>query len=195
MPLGEVVERVRALAAPLGARPLEAELVGLIPAAALAGYPGRRADPRLRPRRSRRSSARLAAALSGSGARFSAMAQTKKKRRRKHRGTQGGRIDTNRRARARAAARRRRPAPAPAASRRPAKPTARRPGAARSSAASSRRSIFTALLMLIFKRPLGVALGLGAFMLVFYIPAGYYIDTMMWRRRERARIRDTRKRE
>jgi glutamate formiminotransferase / 5-formyltetrahydrofolate cyclo-ligase len=39
VPLGEVVERVRALAAPLGARPLEAELVGLIPKAALAGYP------------------------------------------------------------------------------------------------------------------------------------------------------------
>lgn len=38
-PLGEVVERVRELAAPLGARPLEAELIGLIPAAALAGYP------------------------------------------------------------------------------------------------------------------------------------------------------------
>jgi glutamate formiminotransferase len=40
MPLGAVVETVRALAAPLGARPVEAELVGLIPAAALAGYPG-----------------------------------------------------------------------------------------------------------------------------------------------------------
>jgi hypothetical protein len=26
-------------------------------------------------------------------------------------------------------------------------------------------------------------------MLVFYIPAGYYIDTMMWRKRERARMR------
>jgi glutamate formiminotransferase len=38
-PLGEVVERVRALAAPLGARPVEAELIGLVPAAALAGYP------------------------------------------------------------------------------------------------------------------------------------------------------------
>jgi glutamate formiminotransferase len=38
-PLGAVVERVRELAAPLGARPLEAELVGLIPAAALADYP------------------------------------------------------------------------------------------------------------------------------------------------------------
>jgi glutamate formiminotransferase len=39
IPLAAVVERVCALAAPLGARPLEAELVGLIPAAALAGYP------------------------------------------------------------------------------------------------------------------------------------------------------------
>jgi glutamate formiminotransferase len=39
VPLGEVVERVRELAAPLGARPVEAELVGLIPRAALVGYP------------------------------------------------------------------------------------------------------------------------------------------------------------
>lgn len=39
VPLAEVVERLRALAAPLGARPVEAELVGLVPAAALAGYP------------------------------------------------------------------------------------------------------------------------------------------------------------
>ncbi len=40
VPLGEVVERVRALARPLGARPLEAEVVGLLPQAALVGYPG-----------------------------------------------------------------------------------------------------------------------------------------------------------
>lgn len=39
VPLGVVVERVRALAAPHGARPVEAELVGLVPARALAGYP------------------------------------------------------------------------------------------------------------------------------------------------------------
>lgn len=38
-PLAVVVERVRGLAAPLGVRPVEAELVGLVPAAALAGYP------------------------------------------------------------------------------------------------------------------------------------------------------------
>ncbi len=39
LPLGEVVAAVRALAAPLGATPVEAELVGLIPAAALRDYP------------------------------------------------------------------------------------------------------------------------------------------------------------
>jgi glutamate formiminotransferase len=39
VPLAAVVERVRDLAAPLGARPLEAEVVGLIPRAALTGYP------------------------------------------------------------------------------------------------------------------------------------------------------------
>lgn len=39
VPLGDVVERVRALAASLGARPVEAELIGLVPEAALTGYP------------------------------------------------------------------------------------------------------------------------------------------------------------
>jgi glutamate formiminotransferase len=37
--LGAVVESVRRLAAPLRARPVEAELIGLIPAAALVDYP------------------------------------------------------------------------------------------------------------------------------------------------------------
>ncbi len=50
--LGTVVEAIRSLAAPLGARPVEAELVGLIPAAALADYPAdvpiRDFDPELR---------------------------------------------------------------------------------------------------------------------------------------------------
>jgi glutamate formiminotransferase len=39
VPLGEVVERIRALAEPRGAKPVEAELIGLIPIAALKGYP------------------------------------------------------------------------------------------------------------------------------------------------------------
>jgi glutamate formiminotransferase len=39
VPLGQVVERVRDLAQPLGARPLEGELVGLVPAGAIVDYP------------------------------------------------------------------------------------------------------------------------------------------------------------
>ena len=117
------------------------------------------------------------------------MAQTKKKRRKKHRGTQGGRIDTKRRARPR--------------SRQEAKAQARSGrgggGAPRSDAPPTWLSsilrgvvaalVFFALLLLLFQRPVGAALALGAFMLVFYIPAGYYMDTILWRRRERSRIR------
>lgn len=116
------------------------------------------------------------------------MAQTRKKRRRKHRGTQGGRVDPNRRAgrprsreeaKARARAGRKSPARVDA-------PPTWRSAITRGAVAAV---IFTVLLMLIFKRPAGAALALGAFMLAFYVPAGYYIDTMMWRRRERARLR------
>jgi glutamate formiminotransferase/glutamate formiminotransferase/formiminotetrahydrofolate cyclodeaminase len=39
VPIGQVVGLVRGLAEPLGARPVEAELIGLVPKAALAGYP------------------------------------------------------------------------------------------------------------------------------------------------------------
>jgi hypothetical protein len=116
------------------------------------------------------------------------MAQTRKKRRRKHRGTQGGSIDTRRRA---ARPRSREEAKARArASRKPTPKVDRPPtwrGAIVRGAAAA--AIFTVLLLVIFRRPLGVALALGAFMLVFYIPAGYFIDTTMWRRRERARLR------
>ncbi len=116
------------------------------------------------------------------------MAQTRKKRRRKHRGTQGGRVDPNRRS---GRPRSREEAKARARSGRKSTPKTDAPPTWRSSATRGvvAAVIFTALLMLLFKRPPGVAFGLGAFMLVFYIPAGYWIDTMMWRKRERARIR------
>jgi glutamate formiminotransferase len=39
VPLGRIVGLIQALAAPLGARPLEAELIGLVPEAALTAYP------------------------------------------------------------------------------------------------------------------------------------------------------------
>ncbi len=121
------------------------------------------------------------------------MAQAKKKRRRKHRGTQGGRVDTNRRA---GRPRSREEAKARARSKRKTAPRVDAPPTWRSATTRGviAAVIFTALLMLLFRRPIGAALMLGAFMLVFYIPAGYYIDTMMWRKRERARIRAAEKR-
>jgi hypothetical protein len=117
------------------------------------------------------------------------MAQTNKRRRRKHRGTQGGRIDTKPargRPRSREEARNR-----ARAKKRPAGPKADLPPTWRGSAQRGAIAalIFCVLLLLIFKRPVGVALAFGAFMLVFYIPAGYFIDMTLWRRRERARIR------
>jgi hypothetical protein len=117
------------------------------------------------------------------------MAQTNKRRRRKHRGTQGGRIDTKPargRPRSREEARNR-----ARAKKRPAGPKADLPPTWRGSTIRGLIAavIFALLLLAIFKRPVGVALAFGAFMLAFYIPAGYFIDMTLWRRRERARIR------
>ncbi len=116
------------------------------------------------------------------------MAQTRKKRNRKRRGTQGGRIDTTRRA---ARPRNRAEAKARARAGRKAAPRADAPPTWRSAIIRGLVAaiVFFALLLLAFGRPIGEALALSGFMLVFYIPAGYYIDTMMWRRRERARLR------
>lgn len=119
------------------------------------------------------------------------MAQTKKKRRRKRRGTQGGRIDTN--------PRRSRPRTREEAKAR-ARSTKKGGTAAKADLPPTWRGSFTRgliaavifgmLLILLFKRPAGVSLAFAGFMLVFYVPAGYYIDTTLWRRRERARIRE-----
>lgn len=119
------------------------------------------------------------------------MAQTKKKRQRKRRGTQGGRVDPNRRParpRSRAEAKARARSGTKRAAPRGDKPPTWRSSIIRGVVAAV---IFTVLLLLIFKRSPGAALGLGAFMLVFYIPAGYYIDLYTWRRRERSRMRST----
>jgi hypothetical protein len=121
------------------------------------------------------------------------MAQTRKKRQRKHRGTQGGRVDAGRRSgrpRSREEAKARARAGRASGGKKVDAPPTWQGAVTRGIVAAA---IFTALLMLLFKRPPGTAFGLGAFMLVLYIPAGYYIDTILWRRRERARIRSREK--
>jgi hypothetical protein len=117
------------------------------------------------------------------------MAQTKKKRRRKRRGTQGGRIDTGK---SRARPRNRAEAKARATSNRKAAPKADLPPTWRGSAIRGvfAAVVFAVLLVVIFKRPAGISLAFGGFMLALYIPAGYYIDMTLWRKRERARIRE-----
>jgi hypothetical protein len=116
------------------------------------------------------------------------MAQTKKKRQRKRRGTQGGRIDTKGRS---SRPRSRDEAKARARSRGSGGAKADMPPTWRSSAIRGlvAAAIFVVLLMVLFKRPAGAALILGVAMLAFYVPAGYFIDMTMWRKRERGRIR------
>jgi hypothetical protein len=116
------------------------------------------------------------------------MAQTKKKRRRKQRGTQGGRVDTSPR---KGRPRNREEAKARARSRRKPAPQQDLPPTWRSSMVRGLFAavIFAVLLIVLFKKPVVASLIFGAFMLAFYVPAGYYIDMAMWRRRERARIR------
>jgi hypothetical protein len=118
------------------------------------------------------------------------MAQPKNKRRRKRRGTQGGKIDTTgRRPRTRDEARSR--ARSGGGSRSTTKkkdlPPTWKGAAIRGVGAAV---IFVLILLVLFKRPVPVSLIFGLFMLVFYIPTGYYIDLTMWRKRERQRIRD-----
>jgi Flp pilus assembly protein TadB len=121
------------------------------------------------------------------------VAQTKRKRRRKHRGTQGGRIDTSPR---------RRPANR-AEARQQAKARRSGGGSKRRQAASgpggrplnppSWRSaiqkalfagvIFFVLIAVAFGRPIGASAALAAFMLVFYAPMAYYTDRFFYSRR------------
>ena len=116
------------------------------------------------------------------------MAQTRKRRRRKHRGTQAGRIESGRRGRPRNRAEAQ--SRARAKKKRPARgenpPTWR--GAIQRGVLMS--AIFVVVL-LVLKRPPLTSVGFGAFMLIFYIPMGFYLDRMMWRRRQRGKLRDS----
>jgi hypothetical protein len=118
------------------------------------------------------------------------MAQSKNKRRRKRRGTQGGKIDAKaRRPRTReeARSRARSGGGTRSTSKKPDLPPTWKGSVIRGAGAAV---VFVLVLLVLFKRPVAVSLIFGAFMLVFYIPTGYYIDLTMWRKRERQRIRD-----
>jgi hypothetical protein len=121
------------------------------------------------------------------------VAQTRRRRRRKHRGTKSGRIDT-------------RPARGRPRSREEARARARSRGSGGRRRTVDRRDqpptwqsaimrallaagIFLAAVVLIFKQPIGSSVGLAAFMMVIYVPLGYYIDRLVYRRRQAAKQR------
>ena len=116
------------------------------------------------------------------------MAQTKKKRRRKHRGTQAGTIETPGRT-GRSSATRGRPqsraeARSTAAQRRQERmdrePTWR---------SSVNRAAFAAIVLAIFisivQKNVAAGAVLGLFAMVIYVPMSYYTDRALWRRRQR----------
>ena len=112
------------------------------------------------------------------------MAKSKKKRKRKHRGTQAGSLDRRSGGRPRNRAEARARAKAGAKKRGPAlpKPPTWRGAFFKGLAAAA---IFFVLTLVLFGRPLGSSLGLAAFMLVFYVPLSYYTDGFFYRRRSR----------
>jgi drug/metabolite transporter (DMT)-like permease len=114
--------------------------------------------------------------------------QAKKRRRKKHRGTQGGGIDTRgprgrprTREEARARARQRQsPKGKRTVDRRDIQPTWR---------TAFIRGLFGSaiffVLFVLFGRAPAAAAGLAVALLVVYVPLGYYVDMFFWRRRMR----------
>ncbi len=116
------------------------------------------------------------------------MAQTKKKRRRKRRGTQGGSIDTRgRRGRPRSREEARAKAKRRTETRRDLPPTWG--GAFKRGLFGA--VIFFALAATLLGQTIGGALVLSVVMLAMYVPLGYYVDRFFYARR-RARERKQR---
>jgi hypothetical protein len=115
------------------------------------------------------------------------VAQTKRKRRRKHRGTQSGRIDQRPRGRPRNRAEARARARSPSSRSRsrgqpgPTPPTWRSAFFKGGIAAL----LFFVLIGFVFGQSLVGAAGLAAFMLLFYVPMSYYTDRFFHGRRLR----------
>ena len=124
------------------------------------------------------------------------MAQTKKKRRRKHRGTQGGGISTKPKGRPRNRAEARARAQAKRSGAKGAKGGMPTRGLVPPSWGSAVKKglvaglIFFVILALLFKEPVPQSAALAAFMLVFYVPMGYFTDKLFYQRTLRKQARE-----
>jgi hypothetical protein len=115
------------------------------------------------------------------------MAQTKKKRRSKHRGNAAGVIEARgRTGRKPTEEERKKAAAADARRERLNRPPTWKSATIRAALAAI---VFGALLALLFKTPTGQAISLTCFVFLFYIPLGYYTDIFMYKRRQRSEAR------
>jgi hypothetical protein len=125
------------------------------------------------------------------------MAQTKRKRRRKHRGTQAGTIDARGRTSKPAAGTRR--ATSSGSSRAASRSGGRAPSAAEKRQqrldtpptwrSAVNRAAFAAAILVIFiavvQKSIAQGVVMGAFALAIYVPMSYYTDLWLYRRRQR----------
>jgi len=121
------------------------------------------------------------------------VAQTRRRRRRKHRGTQGGGIDRRGRAsrpRSRQEARARTRKQLGAKKRGDGPPTWGRAVGRGSFAAG----LFLVLLVVLFHQSVASSVAVAVLMLAFYIPMGYIIDRFVYNRREAAARRERERR-
>ena len=119
------------------------------------------------------------------------MAQTKRKRQTKHRGNAAGMIE----ARGRTGRK-----PTPDERKKEARLTSQQRREERMSkpptwSGAAQRAvlatvIFVIALILVFKEPAGRVAALSGFILLLYIPMGYYTDLLMYRRRQAKKLRD-----
>ncbi len=123
------------------------------------------------------------------------MAQTKKKRRRKHSGTQAGTVRRQTRERRPATKQEKREEARRRRIERLDRPPTLRGSLTRAGVAAA---VFVGVVIILFGRPLIEGLALGAFMFLLYIPVSYYTDLFIYRRRQkkkegqRAERRDSR---
>jgi hypothetical protein len=114
------------------------------------------------------------------------MANTKRRRRTKHRGNAAGVVESRGRTGRKPTAGERKADPKAAARDRRAarldQPPSWRTAANR---AAITTIIFAVALVLLFKRPVAAAIALAGFMFVIYVPMGYYMDTFVYRRRQK----------
>jgi hypothetical protein len=108
------------------------------------------------------------------------MAQTKRKRQTKHRGNAAGMVEARGRTGRKPEPSEKKPDSRQARLDKLNKPPTWRGAVIRSAAATA---IFVALVLIAFKQKPAAAIGLAAFVFLFYIPLGYYTDLFMYRRR------------